>query len=299
MKAIVTGGLGFIGSNIIKSLNQRGISDIYIFDKSKTLNSNIKNLKFVDVLTDFDELSLIKNVDVIFHQGAITDTTFFDEKEMMKVNYDLSVSLYELCQRNLTRLIYASSAAVYGLGNNGFKENADCESPLNVYGESKLKFDNFIRNQAFKNQVVGLRYFNVFGQGEDHKTKMASPLNQFFHQAKKDGEIKVFEGSENFHRDFISVEDVVDVNMFFLENRRVSGIFNCGTGGTATFQDAADITSKALNVPIKTVPFPEVLKGKYQKYTCADLTTLRNAGYTKTFNDFKNSATSYLKQLNS
>jgi ADP-L-glycero-D-manno-heptose 6-epimerase len=297
MKVIVTGGLGFIGSNIIKELNKRGVFDVYIFDTTSETNSNLNGTKFSDIITDVNKLSSINDVDVVFHQGAITDTTVSDESLMMKVNYDLSLSLYELSQRNCSRLIYASSAAVYGLGENGFIENASCENPLNVYGLSKLKFDNFIRGSHNSTQVVGLRYFNVFGPGEDHKTKMASPLNQFYHQAKNTNEIKVFEGSENFKRDFIFINDVINVNMFFYDNPEKSGIFNCGTGLTASFQDAARITSYILNVPIKTIPFPEILKGKYQAYTCADLTSLRNVGYQKEFTSFKNAAVNYLKAL--
>lgn len=299
MKVIVTGGLGFIGSNIIKELNRRGVFNIYIFDTKIETNSNLIEAKFSEILNDVNKLSSINDVDVIFHQGAITDTTLSNEIEMMKVNYDLSVTLYELSQRNNSRFIYASSAAVYGLGANGFIENESCENPLNVYGLSKLKFDNFIRSSHSQTQVVGLRYFNVFGLGEDHKMKMASPLNQFYHQAKKTNEIKVFKGSENFQRDFICIDDVINVNMFFYDNPDKSGILNCGTGSTASFQDAARITSKVLNVPITTVPFPEILKGKYQAYTCANLTSLKKAGYQKDFAKFEIAATNYLQSLTS
>lgn len=300
MRALITGGLGFIGSNIVHALNQRH-AEIFVIDQLSKSNEYIadKN-KFVKLINKdefHDELLKELQIDVLFHQGAITDTTFHDEKEMMRVNFELSVSLYEQCRTNNVRMIYASSAAVYGLGEKGFKEEQECEAPLNVYGLSKLKFDNFIRSQSLKNQVVGLRYFNVYGQNENHKMKMASPLNQFFHQAMKDGEIKVFEGSENFHRDFISVDDVVDVNMFFLDNPNMSGIFNCGTGATATFQDAAKIVSNVTQKPIKTVQFPEILKGKYQAYTKSNTSKLKNVGYKKEFSNFENAATSYVMSM--
>jgi len=300
MKVLVTGGLGFVGSNIIKALNNRG-ANVYVVDDLNESNEYIlKTINFVDLISKekfHDDIVKELGVDVVFHQGAITDTTFQDENEMTRVNLGLSSNIFRQCKNNDVRLIYASSAAVYGLGDNGFKEDPVCESPLNIYGESKLKFDNFVRSQTAKNQVVGLRYFNVYGQNENHKTKMASPLNQFFCQAKKDGEIRVFEGSENFHRDFICVEDVVDVNMFFLENKNISGIFNCGTGDTATFQDAANVVSTVLDIPIKTVPFPDILKGKYQAYTKSEVSKLRSAGYKKPFSNFKIAATSYVKSM--
>lgn len=300
MSILVTGAAGFIGSNIVKKLNDIGHNDIYLVDSVNDNNKkNIESFKYKDFINkesfDASTLEKLKEVKVIFHQGAITDTTFNDEAEMMRVNYELSVMIFNHCISNNRRMIYASSASVYGTGDNGFVENSSCENPLNVYAESKLKFDNYVRSLKATNQVVGLRYFNVFGRNEDHKLKMASPINQFFRQAKSIEKIKVFEGSENFKRDFICVDDVVDVNMFFYKNENISGIFNCGTGQTATFQDAADVVSVEMNVPIEKIPFPDILKGKYQSYTCADLSSLRSAGYKKEFISFKDAASSYVQ----
>jgi len=302
MTILVTGGLGFVGSNIVRSLNRRGIHDIILVDSKMNGLSNVQDCKYSDLIDKeslkdrLDDLTALK---VIFHQGAITDTTFFDEKEMMKVNFDLSVMLYDFCVNNKVRMLYASSAAVYGQGSNGFLENESCEFPLNIYAKSKLKFDNYVRNTKNKpKQIVGLRYFNVYGPGENHKLHMASPINQFFFQAKKEGHIKVFKGSNKFYRDFISVKDVVDVNMFFFDNPEKSGILNCGTGETASFQDAAMIVSKQLSVPILEVEFPKVLKGKYQSYTCSNNENLRLAGYQKKFCDFEDEAANYVQYLN-
>jgi len=300
MSILVTGAAGFVGSNIVKRLNDTGHNDIYLVDSVNDKNEkNIKSFKYKDLIKkesfDSSTLEKLKEVKIVFHQGAITDTTFNDEAEMMRVNYELSAMIFNHCISNNCRMIYASSAAVYGMGDNGFVENSFCENPLNVYAESKLRFDNYVRNIKVTNQVVGLRYFNVFGRNEDHKLKMASPINQFFRQAKNKEKIKVFEGSENFKRDFICVDDVVDVNMFFYENENISGIFNCGTGRTATFQDAAAVVSTKLNVPIEKIPFPDILKGKYQSYTCADLSSLRSVGYKKEFASFEDAASNYIE----
>jgi ADP-L-glycero-D-manno-heptose 6-epimerase len=300
MSILVTGAAGFVGSNIVKRLNDVGHYDIYLVDSVNDKNEkNIKNVKYKDLINkesfDASTLEKLKEVEVVFHQGAITDTTFNDEIEMMRVNYDLSVMIFNHCAFNNCSMIYASSAAVYGIGDKGFSENSFCENPLNVYAESKLRFDNYVRSSKVNNQVVGLRYFNVFGKNEDHKLKMASPINQFYRQAKSIEKVRVFEGSQNFKRDFIRVDDVVDVNMFFYENKNISGIFNCGTGQTATFQDVADTVSNQLNVPIEEIPFPDILKGKYQSYTCADLTSLRSVGYKKEFTSFKDAAFGYIE----
>jgi ADP-L-glycero-D-manno-heptose 6-epimerase len=299
MSILITGAAGFVGSNITKRLNNMGCYDIYLVDSINEKNEkNLKDVKYKDLINkeffDASTLEKLKEVKVIFHQGAITDTTFNDESEMMRVNYDLSVTIFNHCAFNNCSMIYASSAAVYGTGDNGFVEKNSCENPLNVYAESKLKFDNYVRSSKATNQVVGLRYFNVFGKNEDHKLKMASPINQFYRQAKSIEKVKVFKGSQNYKRDFICVDDVVDVNMFFYENKNISGIFNCGTGRTATFQDAAELVSSQLNVPIEEIPFPDILKGKYQSYTCADLTSLRSVGYKKEFTSFKDAAFDYI-----
>ena len=197
-------------------------------------------------------------------------------------------------------MIYASSAAVYGLGNNGFEADPECEKPLNVYGQSKLDFDNYFRlNYDFDTdaQIVGLRYFNVYGPGEDHKLGMASPINQFCRQSITDDEIRLFEGSENFVRDFVHIDDIVKVNMFFFNNPAKVGIYNCGTGLTSSFHEAATIVSEKTGAPLKTIPFPENLKNKYQEHTKANLETLRSIGCRMRFRKFSEAAPEYAEFL--
>lgn len=309
MSIVVTGGMGFVGSNIVKKLNSLNYKDIYIIDSPK--NGSEKNLSgctYKDIIDKDKCLEAIQNgrfcdigkIDTVFHQGAITDTTFQDEKEMYFVNYDLSVGIFKYCMTNGTRMIYASSAAVYGLGKNGFEVDVDSEEPLNVYAKSKLSFDNYFRrNYDYSSgvQIVGLRYFNVYGPGEDHKMGMASPVSQFTRQAINSKEIKIFEGSENYHRDFVHVDDIAKINMHFMRKTDAFGIYNCGTGKTNSFLDVAKIVSDASGSPIIEVPFPENLKDKYQAFTQADNSGLRRIGYASSFTKFSDGALKYTQDL--
>lgn len=302
---IVTGGAGFIGSNIIKGLNDLGMDDILVVDNIGTSNKylNLNGLKFKDIIHKDDflqRLGQFDQVETVFHQGACSSTTETDGNYMLRNNYEYTKSVLKACVNWTSKLIYASSASVYGNGENGFAEKTECEYPLNVYASSKWLFDNYLRNQ-FSNleiPVVGLRYFNVYGPQENHKRSMASVPFHFFEQVKEGGKMKLFEGSETFLRDFIYVEDAVKVNLFFLENS-VSGIFNCGTGEARSFLDMAK-TFQALNpgADIEFVPFPDHLKGKYQTYTCADLQGLRKAGYTDRFVTLEQGLASYNDILN-
>ena len=302
---IVTGGAGFIGSNIVKGLNARGHKDIVIVDNLKhgSKHLNLNSLEFLDYLdiTEFEShLDSFGKVEIMFHQGACSSTTEQDGEYMMKTNYTFSKNMFSFCEKHNARFLYASSASVYGNGDNGFVENRSNEYPLNVYAYSKFLFDQWIRQRInkVKNQVVGLRYFNVFGPQENHKGSMASVIFHFFNQIKNEGKIKVFEGSKDFIRDFIFIDDIVDINMFLMDKPEISGIFNSGTGQARSFMDIAEIMSKAHgNVAIEEIPFPDHLKGKYQKYTQADMTLFKTQGYGKNFTSLEDGVLKYNKIL--
>jgi len=304
---IVTGGAGFIGSNIVKGLNDKGIEDIIIVDdlRHSEKHLNLNSLKFKDFIPAedfFNKLNAIDDISAISHQGACSDTMETDGAFMMRNNYEFSKQLFNYCSKERIKFIYASSASVYGNGDNGFKEDVNNEYPLNIYAYSKFLFDQYVRNniKASKNQVVGLRYFNVYGPQEKHKGTMASVFFHFYNQAKETGIIKVFEGSKNFLRDFVFVDDIVSINQHFYDNN-ISGIFNCGTGQCRSFYDVALAVKESFpdkEVKIEEIPFPEKLKGKYQAYTKADLENLRNIGkYDKEMIDIYEGASKYLKIL--
>jgi len=306
-KIIVTGAAGFIGSNIVSRLNNNGLSNILLVDDVTNENvANVSDLRFNDfvsieeMFTNMDKL--VQEGDTILHHGAISDTMYPDPCELMKKNLTFSKKLFDKSIDVSARLIYASSAAVYGLGNNGFKEEKRelCEKPLNVYAFSKLCFDRYVREASkkrFQSQVVGLRYFNVYGNRELHKGSMASPFCQFTKQAHENGVIKVFEGSKLFLRDFVSVDDVVNANLYFMKNENHSGIFNVGTGIARSFLDVAKIVSNETKKEIKEIEFPKELKGRYQNYTCADLKKLKACGFNKSFKSIEESGTMYVRKL--
>jgi ADP-L-glycero-D-manno-heptose 6-epimerase len=305
---VVTGGAGFIGSNIVRGLNQRGLSDILIVDNLEQgeKHLNLNGLDFIDLIDEDDFIPLLDDlegapIETVFHQGACTDTVENDGRYMMRVNYEYSKDLYTWCKQRGVRFIYASSAAVYGQGDNGFKVSPECESPLNVYGYSKLRFDQWLRKmEAFEqdSQTVGLRYFNVYGPQENHKGRMASVILHFFEQAQASGKIKVFEGSQNFLRDFIFVEDVVKANLYFYENPEISGIFNLGTGTARSFDDFARAFIKAYpGTEIDYIPFPEDLKKKYQAFTEADMTWAEIVGFSTDFATIEKGVQKYVDVL--
>lgn len=305
---IVTGGAGFIGSNIIKALNDKGHTDILVVDNLKdgTKFANLVDLNVADYMDKEDFLISILadedfgDVEAIFHEGACSSTTEWDGKYMMDNNYQYSKELLHYCLEHEIPFLYASSAATYGGRNDNFIEERQYEEPLNVYGYSKMLFDHYVRQilPEAGSQVCGFRYFNVYGPREGHKGSMASVAFHLNTQLNNGENPKLFEGSDSFKRDFIYVEDVAAVNLWFWENS-VSGIFNCGTGRAESFQEVADA---ALNFhqkgEIEYIPFPEKLKGRYQAYTLADQTKLRAAGYDKPFKTVAEGVAEYMAWLN-
>ncbi len=312
---IVTGGAGFIGSNIVKSLNDNGINDIVTVDNF-TSETNIPNLadckiqKFflIEELHEFLSNCEKSNNEIkaIFHLGACSDTTETNRKYMLKNNYEYSVRLLQYCVRRKIPFIYASSAAVYG-DNNKFIEHPEFEKPLNLYAESKCLFDNHVRNiiQNAQSQIVGLRYFNVYGPREQHKGYMASVAFRFRNQILKTGKAKLFESSNGYangdqRRDFIYVGDAVKINLWFLRHPEISGIFNLGTGKSQTFNDVANAVIEYYGKgEVEYIPFDKKLSGRYQSFTEADITKLRNAGYTQPFLGVNNGVKKYMSWLDS
>ncbi len=310
---IVTGGAGFIGSNLVRTLVDHGYDDIVVVDDLEDGHKfvNIADLPIADYLDKDDFLQRLSSdkafrseIKGLFHQGACSETTEWNGRYMMKNNYEYSKRLLHHCLEDGTPFIYASSAAVYG-GSKSFVEDPLFESPLNVYGYSKLQFDRYVRRVAANpdSQVVGLRYFNIYGPREQHKGAMASVAFHFNNQIQNDGEVRLFSGTEGYGdgeqlRDFVYVDDVCAVNLWFLQNPGVSGIYNTGTGRAQTFNDVA---SAVINWhgkgKIRYIPFPEHLEGAYQSYTQADLTELRASGCDVEFRPVENGVKDYLDQL--
>jgi ADP-L-glycero-D-manno-heptose 6-epimerase len=307
---VVTGAAGFIGSNLVKALNDLGRKDIIAVDDltDGTKMANLADCEIADYLDKDDFLAKIKNgmfdnqLEVIFHQGACSSTTEWDGKFMMNNNYEYSKVLMHFSTQNNCQFIYASSASVYG-GSEKFIEQRELEKPLNVYAYSKFLFDQYVRRQNFNTQVAGLRYFNVYGPREQHKGGMASVAFHFNNQIHVNGICRLFEGVDGYGngeqlRDFVYVEDVVKVNLWLWQNPSVSGIFNCGTGQAQSFNDVANaVIDYHAKGQIEYIPFPDKLKGAYQSYTQADLTQLRAAGYTDAFKTVEQAVPEYLDWL--
>mgnify|MGYP001326725604 CR=1 FL=1 len=301
---VVTGGAGFIGSNILRGLNDAGEKNILVVDNlcNAQKHLNLNRMSFTDYMDKDDflaKMGKIKNVSAIFHQGACSSTTEEDGKYMMSNNYEYSKTLLNNCLEHKIDFLYASSAAIYGNGDNGFTEQPKSEYPLNVYGFSKFAFDNYVRQILPKAeiQILGLRYFNVYGPQENHKGRMASVAFHLFNQLKDSGKMRLFEGSEEFRRDFIHVADAVKINLHFYQTRS-SGIFNAGTGKSRSFTDIARAMQEIHGSgEIEYIPFPEDLHGKYQNFTEADLDNLRQAGYREDFMSLEDGVKQYYDQL--
>ena len=312
---VVTGSNGFIGSNLIKGLNEIGYKNIIAVDDQDDpeLKENIAHCDIHDFLNIDEFINLIRNNEIdgtkiraIFHQGACSNTMEWDADFLYKNNLLYSKELLKFSQKTKTPLIYASSASVYGAGKI-FKESVEYEDPINLYAYSKFKFDQLVRQELIKSetQIVGLRYFNVYGPQEQHKGNMASVAFHLHNQLKDNVEIKLFEGSEGYddgeqRRDFVYVQDVVKVNLWFLKNQKVSGIYNVGTGKSQTFNEVAhSVINWNKRGKINYVPFPEKLKGAYQSYTQADISKLRKAGYKDEFLNVQEGVKKYLDRLES
>ena len=342
---VVTGGAGFIGSNLVRALNRRGMRDILVVDavadadKARNLfdldiADYMDKAAFLDAIRGAPDAAKAQNsspaappdapdaplnaITAVFHQGACTDTMATDARAVIDANLDYSKALYRFCARRTAQLIYASSASVYG-GGAQFAEAPENESALNLYAWSKLMFDRFVRRQprpAF--QCAGLRYFNVYGPRERHKGRMASVARHFFRQYARDGSVRLFAGSGGYAdgeqlRDFVSVDDVVAVNLFLLDNRDISGIFNVGSGRARSFNQVAlavvnayrrgrgqaEVTLEQAqrDRAITYIPMPDALRGQYQNYTCADLRRLRAAGYAAEFADVEEGVGRYVTAL--
>ena len=324
---VVTGGAGFIGANIVKALNDRGIKDILVTDDLERADK-FQNLVDCEIADYFDkrafpeklsESRFFKKFKAVFHEGACSDTMEHNGAYMMQNNYEYSKTLLHYCQAKKIPFLYASSAAVYGAGKV-FRESRDHEAPLNVYGYSKFLFDQYVRRLLPKKtaQIAGFRYFNVYGDREQHKGRMASVAFHQFNQYLESGKVKLFCGNDGYadgeqRRDFVSVEDVAAVNLFFLDHPNKSGIFNVGTGRSQPFNDVAlTVVNRmrehegkpALNLQqaqseglIEYIEFPGALKGKYQSFTQADIGALRKLGYKREFLTVEQGVGRYIVRL--
>lgn len=326
MKVVVTGAAGMIGSNLVHGLNAIGIDDVIAVD-DLTEGAKFRNLLGARISDYFDRnefydrfaLGELGRIDAVFHEGACSDTMEHNGRYMLETNYRCSKDLLDICQSQGTRLLYASSAATYG-DSTVFRETPECERPLNVYGYSKLLFDNIVRRTlpTARSQVVGFRYFNVYGPREQHKGRMASVAFHHFGQLRETGKVKLFGeyggyGPGQQVRDFVSVDDVVAVNLWFLRHPERNGIFNVGTGRAQPFNDVAHATINASRAArgeapvsleqqvsqglIEYIPFPDALVGKYQCHTQADLTALRASGCDVQFADVASGVRGYADWL--
>ncbi|NDG15329.1 MAG: ADP-glyceromanno-heptose 6-epimerase [Betaproteobacteria bacterium] len=315
---IVTGGAGLIGSNVIEQLNQRGHTDVLVVDHLKNGHKmhNLADLHIRDYLDRDDFMARIQSgqdmgqVSAVFHLGACSSTTEWDGQFMMRNNFEYSKQLLHWCQRVNASYIYASSASVYGLGKRGFSEQRDCERPINMYAYSKFQFDQYVRSLQgrLRHQVVGLRYFNVYGPREAHKGSMSSTAFHFNRQLHSEGVCRLFEGTDGYGngeqlRDFVYVGDCAKVNLWFMDHAHVNGIFNLGTGQANSFNAVANAVlawhqqQRQAHGRIEYIPFPEHLKGAYQSYTQADISALRRAGYHERFLNVDEGVNAYLDWL--
>jgi len=314
---LVTGGAGFIGSNLVASLNERGLNEVAVndhMDDAKQKNLAKRRVSELVAPNDLFRWLSGRKLDAILHMGAISSTTATDERAVMAANYDLPMKLVDWCATAKTPLIYASSAATYGDGSRGFSDDDSPEAlaklkPLNLYGLSKARFDlalaEHARNRsALPPQWVGLKFFNVFGPNEYHKGEMMSVLAKTFPSAKAGKPVRLFKSDKHGlkngeqKRDFIYALDAAKIVMWLLENPRVSGIYNAGTGQARSFKDMMTAMMKALGrkPEIEYVDMPTELSSRYQYLTQARMERLRAAGYDAPFMTLEASVEHYVKQ---
>lgn len=311
MSIIVTGGAGFIGSCVIRTLNDAGIEDIIIVDNISTTNKwmNMRNKKYIEYVHKsqfLDCLSLYDGITSIIHMGACSATTERDFDYLWNNNFEYTKTLWNYCKENQISFIYASSAATYGDGSQGFDDNMNIENliPLNGYGYSKQLFDLWVKKQTeFPKQYCGLKFFNVYGPNEYFKGSMASMIFHGFKQIKEMGTVKLFKSCNTNYadggqlRDFVYVKDVCAVIKWLLNNPNVSGLFNIGTGIAQSFKELAEAIFHALDLEpnIIYIDMPEHLKEKYQYYTQAEMGKLRNAGYSNEFKNLEDGVKDYVQ----
>lgn len=311
---VVTGGAGFIGSAVVWKLNQMGMDKITIVDElgKEEKWKNLNGLKFADFFHKDDFMGLVLQrkfpfkVSSVIHLGACSSTTEKDADFLMDNNVHYSQELAKFCLENGVRFIYASSAATYGDGSNGYNDDElklDVLRPLNMYGYSKHLFDIWIKRNGLMDKVVGLKYFNVYGPNEYHKDDMRSVVHKAFEQVRDKGKVQLFKSyKENYkdgeqRRDFVYVKDAVDMTLFFLEKIDKNGIFNVGTGHAQTWVELVTTLFDAVGKPvnIEFVDMPENIRGKYQYFTEANMNKIRAAGYYKPIMNVSNGVTDYVK----
>ncbi len=311
---IVTGGAGFIGSAVVWRLNQLGEDNIVIVDRLGETEKwkNLVGLKYADIFHKENFIDMVLEdvvpfqVEAIIHLGACSSTTQKDADYLMHNNFKYTQALAEFALEKGARFIYASSAATYGDGSRGYLDDEtklDELKPLNMYGYSKQMFDLWARREGIANEIVGLKYFNVYGPNEYHKDDMRSVVHKAYGQIKETGKVKLFKSYKPEYkdgeqmRDFIYVKDAVDITLFFLQNKKINGLFNAGTGNARSWVDLVTALFNAMEMPvnIEFIDMPETLKGKYQYFTQANIDKLKNAGYDKPIADIEEGVTDYVK----
>jgi ADP-L-glycero-D-manno-heptose 6-epimerase len=308
---VVTGGAGFIGSALVHGLNQKGIDDIWLVDdidhpkKQKNLDT-LAYARWVGKDTFLKEITGLKGCSAILHMGACSSTTETNEIYLRKNNYEYTQSVAKYCLENNIRFIYASSAATYGAGENGYSDDEsiiETLAPLNLYGYSKQYFDLWAKEIGALKTIVGLKYFNVFGPNEYHKGDMQSMVRKGFLQARDVDTLNLFKSYKPGYedggqeRDFLYVRDAVAMTLFFLERKDIGGIFNVGSGKARNWNDLASAVFQALNkkLNIKYIEMPESIRNQYQYHTCAEMEKIRSAGYTESITSLEEGVLDYIK----